>query len=78
MDTGWNTTLKIKPFCQGCHKTPEEIDEYSPELTGSYREPSEYVKQNEGTYNSSNGHFLCTECYIKASMPSSPRGWVCP
>jgi hypothetical protein len=37
-----------------------------------------FVINEEGTYNRENGHFLCTECYIKAGMPSSPVGWKCP
>lgn len=37
-----------------------------------------FVLKEEGTYNSSNGHFLCNSCYIKAGMPSSPYGWTCP
>jgi hypothetical protein len=40
--------------------------------------PDEYVRDEEGTYNPANGHFLCDECYIKAGQPSSPRGWRCP
>ena len=38
----------------------------------------QYVRQEEGTYNPENGHFLCDMCYIKAGMPSSPYGWRCP
>ena len=37
-----------------------------------------YVRNNEGTYNPENGHFLCTECYVAIGMPSSPSGWKCP
>lgn len=67
-----------RPICVGCHKIPEEIHEYLPEYTGSNLEPDEYVKREEGTYNRSNGHFLCTDCYIKAGMPTSPHGWKAP
>jgi hypothetical protein len=41
-------------------------------------EVNRYVRNEEGTYNQDNGHFLCTDCYIKAGMPSSSLGWVCP
>lgn len=68
----------IKPICVGCDKRPDELDEYSPDSTGEDMTPDEYVKFGEGTYNPSNGHFLCTSCYIKAGQPSSPRGWVAP
>ena len=40
--------------------------------------PEKYVKTEEGTYNKNNGHFLCTECYIKDRMPATPEGWVAP
>lgn len=33
---------------------------------------------NEGTMNWENGHFACTECYIKMGMPSSRLGWKAP
>jgi hypothetical protein len=38
--------------------------------------PDDFVWREEGTLNRETGHFLCTSCYIKAGMPSSPRGWV--
>lgn len=38
----------------------------------------QWIRQNEGTYNPSNGHFACTDCYIKIGQPSSPQGWVAP
>jgi hypothetical protein len=40
--------------------------------------PDDFVREEEGTFNRSNGHFLCTDCYIAAGMPSSPEGWVAP
>lgn len=75
---------EIKPLCTGCNKNPDQIQEYvdgakemseqeSIELT-----PDEFVREEEGTYNKTNGHFLCTDCYIEAGMPSSPKGWVAP
>lgn len=74
------TTLEERPqpICTGCHRRPEDIDEYviSGEETGLT--PSEYVIKEEGTLNPVNFHFLCTTCYIRAGMPSSPYGWVAP
>lgn len=56
--------------CNGCHLTPEEIEEYWPESTGESGVcASDYVKREEGTFNPENGHFWCTSCYIKAGMP---------
>lgn len=68
----------IKLSCVGCGKSPSELPEYSPALTGEDIGADDYVWQNEGTLNRANGHFLCNECYIRAGMPSSPGGWVAP
>lgn len=74
----------IDLLCVGCGKSPSELDEYvaaaSEEATGvaGGMTPDDYVWQEEGTLNRENGHFLCTSCYIRAGMPSSPRGWVAP
>lgn len=71
-------------ICIGCGKKPHELDEYvmcaSEEATGvkGGMTPEDYVWEEEGTLNRENGHFLCTECYIKAGQPSSPRGWIAP
>ena len=69
------------PFCIGCQKFPENIAEYrrgNRWEEDEYASSSDYVKENEGTYNPTNGHFLCTPCYVKAGMPSSDGGWVAP
>ena len=71
----------IEPICTGCNKRPKEIDEYIEAVAGRENKnisPSDYVKTEEGTYNPTNGHFLCTICYIEAGMPSSPEGWKAP
>jgi hypothetical protein len=65
--------------CIGCGKTPEELHEYTPAFTGEDISPNEYVWREEGTLNRSNGHFLCTDCYIKQGMPVAPYpGWTAP
>jgi hypothetical protein len=77
------TTDEIQPVCNGCGKKPAEIAEYVMEAQ-IYAEqddeytPDDFVRENEGTYNRENGHFLCTACYIGAGMPSSPTGWRAP
>ena len=58
-----------EPICVRCRKHPDEIMEYQPTMTGTKLDPNTYVIRNEGTYNRENGHFLCTDCYIKAGMP---------
>lgn len=71
----------FRPFCTGCKKHPDEIEEYQdPELLDPGQSPDDYVRADEGTYNRENGHFLCTGCYIEAGMPSKewPDRWVAP
>jgi len=65
-------------LCLGCNKSAEEIEEYVYAARENELTPEEYLKQEEGTYNYENGHFLCTTCYIAAGMPSGPRGWIAP
>lgn len=64
------------PVCVGCGKIPGEIEEYK--FNPEQMDPSEFVIEEEGTYNPHNGHFLCTECYVMAGCPSSPTGWRAP
>jgi hypothetical protein len=69
-----------KPICTGCNKTPDEIQEYIECAEDEEMTPDDYVRSEEGTYNPSNGHFLCTDCYIEAGMPSKPYPdkWIAP
>ena len=67
-----------KPFCIGCIRVPDEIYEYQSSANEMGVSPDAYVKQEEGTYNPKNGHFLCTKCYIGAGSPTSPEGWKAP
>jgi len=69
---------RAKMVCIGCEKTPDELIEYSTQSTGTDLTPDDYVWQEEGTLNEENGHFLCDSCYIKAGMPTTPRGWRAP
>lgn len=69
---------EIVPVCIGCGKHPEDLIEYSRVFTGEDIDPDEYVRCYERTYNSCNGHFTCTDCYLAAGQPSSPVGWVAP
>lgn len=60
---------EIKPICIGCDKRPHQIQEYLDMAAEDMMTPDEWVKGEEGTYNSTNGHFYCTECYVKAGSP---------
>lgn len=66
----------VELTCTGCGKSPSELDEYIGAGEANGMTPDDYCWDEEGTLNRENGHFLCTSCYIKAGMPSSPRGWT--
>jgi hypothetical protein len=68
----------MKIICVGCLKRPSDLEEYAQLAAEEGMTPDEYVRSEEGTFNVKNGHFLCTDCYVKAGMPSSPSGWVAP
>lgn len=71
----------IKPICTGCNKRPHELEEYMEWDECGYKSADDKCQQEEGTYNTENGHFLCTPCYIAAGMPANPYpspGWVAP
>ena len=70
--------ILVDRHCIGCGKTPDEIGEYITAAHDAETTPDQFVVMFEGTYNSENGHFTCTECYIKMGMPTSPSGWVAP
>lgn len=56
-------------MCVNCKKKPSELDEYVDIAEEENMTPDEYVIDQEGTYNPINGHFYCTDCYIKVGMP---------
>lgn len=66
------------PTCTGCGQSPDQISEYIDAAHDEGVTPDDYVRTDEGTYNPTNGHFLCTDCYIAAGMPSAPKGWKAP
>lgn len=72
--------VTIIPICQGCNKPASELEEYIEAAREYETTPDKYVAKEEGTYNRENGHFLCTDCYIKAGMPAykAPNQWICP
>lgn len=55
--------------CKECGRHPEEIPEYVFEAEREGITPEEYVRREEGTYNSETGYFYCTDCYITLGMP---------
>lgn len=72
----------FEPRCARCHRTPGEIPEYimmaKEENILDWEgkpDPVGFVYREEGTYNTANGRFWCTECYIALGQPlGKPRG----
>lgn len=62
-------------ICIGCGGGPELYAQFAEEAGVT---AEEYVRNEEGTYNPTNGHFLCDPCYVAAGMPSAPGGWKAP
>lgn len=54
----------------------EEVD--STPMSEREQKRADYIIHGEGTFNPTNGHFLCDNCYILAGMPTAPGGWICP
>lgn len=71
-------TDEIKPYDPRCERLAVDIPDVVYYAGLEELTPNDWVRQEEGTYNPANGHFLCDECYIAAGMPSSPTGWKCP
>ena len=55
--------------CKVCNRRPEEISEYVIERERNNMTAEEFVRQEEGTLNSTTGYFYCTDCYVKIGMP---------
>lgn len=73
------------PLCIGCDKHPVDLAEYRNATEADGGNPdsedvNDFVRREEGTYNSANGHFACTPCYVKLGQPSGPgrRRWIAP
>lgn len=77
------------PYCPGCQRFASEMSELDPFINGdgegdvmrpaTAEEREDYIRTpEEGTYNTTNGHFLCDTCYLNAGMPTGPNGWTCP
>lgn len=74
-------TDPFDPRCKRFARTMKEYDDAITDGEGGRVTPAArigYVMHEEGTYNPSNGHFLCDHCYVEEGMPSSPNGWRCP
>ncbi|MFE0472739.1 hypothetical protein ACFW2V_14090 [Streptomyces sp. NPDC058947] len=59
--------------CIDCGKTPGEIGEYIDAGRENGMSPESYVEQEEGTYNPENGHFICTEDFIRKELALGRR-----
>ncbi len=74
-----NTSVFVDhPNCKRCGKRADQLEEYITAASERGISAAEYVRFEEGTYNSKTGYFTCTPCYVKIGCPTSPEGWVTP
>ena len=57
------------PTCKRCGCTASELNEYIDMAKEEGMTPDEYLRREEGTYNSETNLFYCTPCYIAVGMP---------
>lgn len=76
---------QIELICAGCNKRAEigvyvtmAAEETEDDDFGQITTPDDYVWDNEGTLNTTNGHFLCDDCYIKAGDAVEPERMEMP
>jgi hypothetical protein len=71
-ETGWREPSQEPQItCIGCHKTPNELDEYIESSAVEEMTPTMYVMSEEGTFNKFlQGKFYCTPCYVEAGQPN--------
>lgn len=75
----FNDELEEAPVCVCCGKRPEDIVEYREAADEEeYDSATEYVVNEEGTFNDAQNIFCCTECYIKLGCPVgvAKRSWA--
>jgi hypothetical protein len=66
--------MKVTVCCE-CKRKPRDIPGYISMAAEFGITPEEFVRQNEGTLNTSTGLFCCDGCYIKLGTPTSRKGW---
>lgn len=66
----------VSPHCAGCGKNPAAISEYVIAAKRENMFPDDYVRLEEGTYNSRANTFYCTDCYVKAGCPSGVAPFI--
>lgn len=67
----------LEPYCPSCNTYAKDMS-YLDDYASDYESRGDYIRQEEGTYNPINAHFLCDYCYIKVGMPATEYGWKCP
>lgn len=67
-------TIRSRPYDPYCERYAEDMEDID-----NWREEdetrSEYIMNNDGTYDPATGFFACDRCYIMLGQPSSPQGW---
>jgi len=64
----------IRPYDPYCERYAEDM-EYIDNWREEDETRSEYIMNNDGTYDPATGFFACDRCYIMLGQPSSPQGW---
>lgn len=75
----------VEPICIDCGRRPEEIPEYIEAGNENGMTPDQYVREEEGTLNPANGHFLCTDDFLGRELRAGARlvgdnggRWIAP
>lgn len=71
-----------EPYCFRCGKPASSFSAYWLEEPLGVTGAADYVRREEGTYNSDTNRFACDACYIAIGMPVSDGihggGWRAP
>lgn len=60
--------MKSKVHCRRCGKSVEELLEYTSIAEIEETEVNDWVRMNDGMYDSDSDTVICTSCYIKSTM----------
>lgn len=73
------------PYDPVCQKQASEIPSVVAYARENRMSPDGFVRQEDGTYNPDNEHFLCDTCFISEEIRNGARlvgsngqRWVCP
>lgn len=59
----------LDPVCSHCNTLAKDIPDYQIAAEREGMSVNEFVEIMEGTFNATNAHFLCDNCYNLLGMP---------